>query len=142
MGLFDALRGLVGGARVQLDEPDAEGEAAAAVAALIPQLKQALSLELREGCTEAYLEAVLKRPELDACTGALTGALGEPKKPFGERPAFDRALAKLIDSQGGIEAGQCLFLRRFSDGRVAFAALWPWSNGAQITLKLGVYASA
>lgn len=144
MGLFDSLKALVGGggARVQLDdEPPAPGEADAAVTALIADVKQAIELELREGCSDTYLEAVLKSDALDACSEVLAKAFGPPKKPFGERPAFDRTLSALIQSKGGIEKGQCLFLRQYADERIAFAALWPWSSGAEITLKLGVYAT-
>ena len=144
MGLFDSLKALVGagGAKVQLDdEPPAPGEAEAAVTALIAEVKQAVELELREGCSDTYLEAVLERAALDACTEVLAKTLGPPKKPFGERPAFDRSLSALIDSKGGIEKGQCLFLRRYADERIAFAAFWPWSSGAEVTLKLGVYST-
>ena len=144
MGLIDSLKALVGagGARVQLDEPAAEGSAEAAVAALAVEVKQAIALELREGSSRVALDAVLKTADLEGCTELLTSAFGAPKKPFGARPASDKQLTALIDSQGGIDTGQCLYLRRFADDRIAFAALWPWSNGVQITLKLGVYAEA
>lgn len=141
MGMFDALKAMVGtgGTPVTLDIEPAAGEAEPAVTALIAEIKSSIEPSLRDSCTRSYLEAVLVVAQRDPCVELLSGVLGEPSKPFGTRPQLDEAMDAMVASRGGIDTNQCLFLRRYSDGRVAFAALWPWSNGASITLKLGVY---
>jgi hypothetical protein len=120
-------------------EPPAPGAAGDAVAAVSRNLRESCQLEVREAA-EAWLEAVVRHDELETCCRALEAAFGPPAKPFGAKVRFDRALQAQIDSRGGIQKNQALYLRRHGDHRVAFAALWPWSDGRRVTLKLGVYA--
>ncbi len=130
---------MLGGQRtvITLDAPPAEGTARAAVASLITSLQPALSTPRSQ--TEGYLEGVFLRSQLDRISEVLAGTLGAPAKPFGQPPSFDKALKALIETHGGIMKNQCLYLRQFEDGFVSFAALWPWSDEGNITLKLGVY---
>lgn len=141
MGILDTLRALVGsdGAEVALDGTEAPGEARAAVADLIGRITTSIRPALRDGCTDDALDAVLDVGRLDACVTALEHALGPPAKPFGRRAVMSGDVAAMVDSRGGIDTDQCLFLRRYSDGRVAFAALWPWRDGRSVTLKVGIY---
>ena len=141
MGMLETLRSIVGGGAspVRLDAPALPGEAHTAMIALIADVKASIAPSLRDSCTDNYLEAVLELPQRDPTVALLTRVLGEPSKPFGKRAAFADDLSAMIESRGGIDTNQCLFLQRYTDGRVAFAALWPWSNGVTLTLKLGVY---
>ncbi len=141
MGILDGIIKLFGGSRtlVRLDETPAPGTAEAAVQPLITDLRNALSPELRSATTRAYLEAVITRDQLEPCMEILTKTLGSPAKQFDERAAFEKTVRAMVDSRGGIMKDQCLYLRRFEDGRVAFAALWPWSSPNRITVKVGVY---
>jgi hypothetical protein len=141
MALVDLLSRFLGRGQppISLDAPPASGAAREATVPLIRRLREQLPLELRSETTTDYLEGVLPAAALESSRAILEEVLGPPAKPFGARPRFEAALEKLVDSRGGIEKGQCLFLRRFADGRVAFAALWPWSGGERVTLKVGVY---
>ncbi|MEE8141866.1 MAG: hypothetical protein V3T77_02080 [Planctomycetota bacterium] len=141
MGVLDKFAKLVGGGRVvvKLDEPPAAGNAGAAVKTLIAELRPTLASQIQKGSTDEVLEAVLTRDQLESCEEILEPVLGEPAKPFGQSPAFDKALITLVDSRGGIRKDQCLYLCRYEDDFVAFAALWPWSGGDNITLRVGVY---
>ena len=98
--------------------------------------------EIRAESTDQLLEAVIRGARLDEYTQVLTQALGEPCKPFGLRGEFARPLAQQIDEMGGVSKEQCLFLRRFEDDRIAYAALWPWGDPSSITLKVGVLTSS
>ena len=144
MGLMETVRSMLGtgGDAERLDAPPADGVAGDAVSALILEIKATIAHQIREVSTDSYLEAVLELPAREPCLALLREALGAPVKPFGKRARFDDALDAMIASRGGIDTNQCLFLRRFSDDRVAFAALWPWSNGIATTLKVGVYDAA
>ncbi|MCZ6794924.1 MAG: hypothetical protein O7J95_15070 [Planctomycetota bacterium] len=141
MGILGRVIEMVGGRRtvVRLDEAPASGAAEAAVRPLIAELRRAVSPEIRSASTKVYLEGVITRDRLASCTEIVSEALGSPAKPFDERAAFDRTVRAMVDSHGGINKDQCLYLRRFEDGRVAFAALWPWSSSNRITVKVGVY---
>ena len=141
MGVLNSLMELFGGSRtlVGLDETPAPGAAEAAIRPLIVELRRAVSLEVRSATTKVYLEGVLTRELLDRCTEILSKTFGPPAKPFDQRVAFEKTLRDMVESQGGIMKNQCLYLRRYEDSRIAFAALWPWSTPIEITLKVGVY---
>ena len=132
------LGALRGAGPVTLDEAPAAGEAQAATSALITDLRTTQPKELRGESTAQYLEAVIDGDRLEEYSQILTKAFGEPCKPFGVRAEFTPALAKMIDTMGGVMKTQCLYLRRYADNRIAFAALWPWGNPSSITLKVGI----
>ena len=125
---------------IDLDEPPAAGEAHAITSALIADLRRTTPpKQVRRESTRQYLEAVIQRDHLEEYCQILTAAFGEPCKPFGVRARFSRPLEERIAALGGIMKKQCLYLRRFEDDRVAYAALWPWDDPNSITLKLGVF---
>ncbi len=114
------------------------------VTPLIETLKrQAQFVETRPSTSpEDYFEGVLARDTVPGCEALLTSALGAPVKPFGQAPALDRAIKKIVERLGGVRPEQCLFLSQRPDGVVAYAMLWPWaSNPLRVTLKVGVSRS-
>ena len=141
LGILSVFAKLLEGSspRMGLDGVPAEGTAESAARTLVSELRKGVGFKPKGATTETYLEGVLGRRECDRCCQALEKVLGPPVKLFGERVRFVGALDELIDSGGGIQKGQCLFLQRHADGFVAFAVLWPWDDGEHITLKVGVY---
>ena len=142
MGIFSTLKQVLGGGSartVRLDRVAAKGSAVIAAKALIEDLRTVLKLNVRATSSGAYLEGVIRRDQLDDCCTTLERVVGRPEKPFDERVTFAPALQRLVDSRGGIERNQCLYLRRFGDDHVLFAAIWPWSDPRKLTLKVGVY---
>ena len=141
MGLLSAVIEVFAGNKnaVRLDEPPGTGAAVGAVRSLIARLCQAASAEVRNVSTEDYLEAVIRREQLDECCRILGEALGPPAKPFDQRATFTGPLHNMVQSHGGVQKDQCLHLRRYEDDHVAFAALWPWADPEKITLKVGIY---
>ena len=140
MGVLDGILGLFRGkGAIALDEAPAAGEARAVSRALIAALREAQPREVRAASTSEYLDAVVDRTRLEEYCEILAQTLGEPCKPFGVRGKFVHALAEKIDAVGGVERNQCLFLRRFEDDDIAYAALWPWGDAKSITLKVGVF---
>ena len=143
MGVLSAVLEVFSGkSLIGLDEPPAAGEAHAITSALIADLRTTKPEEIRGESTHQFLEVVIQRDRLDEYCQILTAAFGEPCKPFGVRAKFARALAESIDAMGGIMKTQCLYLRRFEDDHVAYAALWPWGDPKLITLKVGVFEQA
>ncbi len=138
MGLFSVVANVLGEV-ICLDAPPATGNASASVRPLIVDLRKLPSTEIRGGSSAEYLEVVLECAKLEEFTRVLDAFFGPPAKPFGQRPRFDRPLRCLVDSRGGIMKDQCLYLRGHEDQYVAFAALWPWGDSKNITLKVGVY---
>jgi len=140
MGILSAINKVLDGKKlaVRLNDPPAPGRAPDAVRATSTRLRESLSIEVRKA-VDVYLEAVLTSDALDEACRILEDALGPAAKPFGAKATFERALQEQVDSRGGIQKNQALYLRVFEDGRVAFAALWPWSDGRRTTLKLGIY---
>lgn len=138
MGLFSVVANVLGEV-ICLDAPPATGNASASVRPLIVDLRKVPSTEIRDGSSAEYLEVVLECAKLEEFTRVLDAFFGPPAKPFGQRPRFDRPLRQLVQSRGGINKDQCLYLRGHEDQYVAFAALWPWGDSKNTTLKVGVY---
>ena len=134
MGILSAITKALEGKKtaVRLDDPPAAGSARDAVSSLSSKLREALSIEVRSA-VDVYLEAMLPRDALQAGCRILEAALGPPAKPFGAKASFEGEVQALVDSRGGIQKSQALYLRRYEDDRIAFAALWPWSDGRWIT---------
>ena len=141
MKVLDTVFTLFGCSRtlLRLDDTPAPGSAETAVMPLIADLRRSVSPEVRSETTEVYLECVITRNRLEACMEILLRVLGPAAKPFDEKVAFEKTLRAMVDSRGGILKDQCLYLRRYEDDHVAFAALWPWADPESITLKVGVY---
>ena len=110
------------------------------VLALIASLRGSIELEIRQGPPSAgRLEAVMRRGVVDAACEILTQTLGPPAKPFGTAPKFDARMAALVNTIGGIESEQCLYLKPDGPKHVLYAALWPWrSDPGRVTLHVGV----
>ena len=60
------------------------------------------------------------------------------RRRFRQPAMLDPKLRRLIEVHGGVRKNQCLYLQSYEDGLIAFAALWPWSGGDPITLKVGL----
>ncbi len=82
--------------------------------------------------TADYFEAVFLSANLAAFTGVFEGVFGKALYPS-DAP-IPPAVKKAIDSRGGIMGKQTLYA--CVDGNeLLYAMLWPWSDGAHITLK-------
>ena len=139
MGLIDTVTAWIGNQpTITLEQEPARGTGDAALRALIAELREAIPMQRRGGGTRT-LDCVLAAKVLEDCGDILVQTFGEPVKSFGQRVKFAPELRERIDSKGGIAKNQCLFLRRFEDGRIAFAALWPWAGCEDVTLKIGLY---
>ncbi len=138
MGILRNLRGALGRKQnaVRLDDPPAPGAASEAVASVSEEIRGSLPIEVRTAI-DGYLEAVVTPEALEGCNRVLEAAFGPAVKPFGVKATFERELQAQVDTHGGVEKNQALYLRRYADGRTAFALLWPWSGGQHVTLKLG-----
>jgi hypothetical protein len=142
MGLLASVGRALGVARVVLRRADltTAGSGASVMPALVERLRELAPDQTRLVTNDTYFEGVILRERVADFQAVVTDALGEPAKAIGVRAAFEDDLERLVDSRGGIDKGQCLHLRCFSDdGSVAFAAFWPWSDGKHVTLKAGLY---
>ncbi len=82
---------------------------------------------------ESYKEMVFLFSDLEKWNKVLTSALNPPVKPVGMKP--DKEHVKATEEYGAIRENQTLYKKDFA-GQVIIAMLWPWSDGAHITLKL------
>ena len=46
----------------------------------------------------------------------------------------------LIERLGGLRSGQYLFAQAVGDDLVGYVALWPWQNGVNVSVRVGVMA--
>jgi len=138
--LGSLIKSLFGPTRiVQLEEPRAVGAAVPALQQLIREIGVLKPKEIRPESSEDNLDAVILRERLEEYETMLQGVFGKPAKAFDEKCRFAEALDDKIDSIGGIDKGQCLYLRCFEDDCILYAALWPWGDPDKITLKLGMF---
>ncbi|MCX5702556.1 MAG: hypothetical protein NTW64_06270 [Candidatus Omnitrophica bacterium] len=82
----------------------------------------------------SYFEAVVVKDRLEQLTRRLEGIFGSPVWP--SEKELSAKTSSIVENFGGIRDGQTLYLWREKDFYI-FAILWPWSDGINITLKIG-----
>ena len=82
---------------------------------------------------EDYTEVVVARAALVPLTLILESYFGPPLKPEGKPSSKDAD--RYTEPYGGILSNQTLYFRRNEKGHDA-ALLWPWGNGASVTVKI------
>ena len=107
---------------------------------MIEELRGSLRMEIRPNSQGfEYLEAVVRKNELEALRSLLIKHLGPAAKEAGTEVNLPTEIEGLVDSMGGLRIEQSFFYRKGDDNRILFASLWPWeSNPERITLKAGV----
>jgi hypothetical protein len=81
-----------------------------------------------------YFEAVVVKERLGQLIQRLESVFGSPAWPCEKE--LSGKTSEIIENFGGIRDGQTLYLRQEKDFYI-FAMLWPWSDGVNITLKIG-----
>jgi hypothetical protein len=107
---------------------------------MIEEIKERLRMEIRPNSQGfEYLEAVVRKNELEVLRSLLIKHLGPAAKEAGTEVNLPTEIERLVDSMGGLRIEQSFFYRKGDDNRILFAVLWPWeSNPEKITLKAGV----
>ena len=106
---------------------------------LIEEIKEKVAMEIRPNSrgTE-YLEAVIKRDDLEVLTTILTKHLGVAAKAPGKEVALPKKIQPIVHALGSLRIEQSFYYKE-EKGKIIYAALWPWeSNPERITLKVGV----
>lgn len=83
--------------------------------------------------SDNYFEAVMSATQLVAAEDVLVSYFGVPLKPAGLSPSGDAN--HFSRPYGGIRQNQTMYLRKEKSGN-EIAFLWPWGNGALVTLKI------
>lgn len=89
----------------------------------------------KRAITDKYYELVFHNKDKDELEKTLTGILGAAVKGPKAKPAKQDSL--ITKNYGGIHNDQTLFKKEFEGGTV-IAMLWPWQDGAHITLKAAI----
>ena len=107
---------------------------------LIEELRATLRMEVRGNSRgNEYLEAVIRRDDLELLQPLLTKHFGLAAKEPGKQAALAVEIQGLVDSMGGLRIEQAFYYKEAERQQVLYAALWPWdSNPEKITLKTGV----
>ena len=95
-------------------------------------VKKAKLIEMR-GQKDRYLEVVVAVADLAPVTDLFKAYFGVPFKSMGER-SFPEADA-YAGPFGGVQTGQMLYIRKI-ESFVQGALLWPWGDGASVTVKI------
>jgi hypothetical protein len=82
---------------------------------------------------EDYAEVVITKDALGPFTSLFDSYFGRPLKPAGKPSSKDAA--NYSEAYGGIEKNQTLYFRKNENGQ-ELAMLWPWADGASITVKM------
>lgn len=105
---------------------------------MIEEIRNNVDMHIRPNSVgDEYLEAVIKKKDLDYINSILKKYLGsETKISFAK--SYTPEIQKTLDTIGGLRADQSFFFKK-DDGKIIFAALWPWeTNPDKITLKIGI----
>lgn len=92
-----------------------------------------LNIMEQRALTDEYGELVFYRKDLPEWEKLLIRFFGVAAKPAGERPT-EEALG-LTGDCGGMQDNQTLF-KKEANGFTVIAMLWPWQDGAHVTLKI------
>ena len=95
-------------------------------------IKETNFVTLRTDSDELF-EAVLNKSELGVLSTRLVKVFGEPVYPSKKSYPFNPE--KLAEDYGGLMRGQTLYYLE-QEEKPILAMLWPWQDGANITLKL------
>ena len=82
--------------------------------------------------TDDYYEAVFYTKDTAELEKKLSEIFGDPVKP--PKTKLTSTDAHLVDSYGGVRAGQTLFRKKIGDN-TTIVILWPWQDGVHTTLK-------
>jgi hypothetical protein len=106
---------------------------------LIEEMKEKVTMEIRPNSRGAeYLEAVIKRDDLEALTAILTKHLGGPAKAPGKEGVLPKKIQPIVQALGSLRIEQSFYYKEEKD-EIIYVALWPWgSDPERITLKAGV----
>ncbi len=99
---------------------------------LISQLKK-LPLEEVRNNSNQFFEFVIQVKELGGLHALLEAYFGSPLKPAGKNPS--KEMDRSVSGYGGIRADQTLYQLE-DDKNSHYAMLWPWANGALVTVKI------
>ena len=94
---------------------------------------QKINCDEIRGRTESSLEVVVDKKNLDKIIHALEIYFGAALKPQGQRPSAESD--RYSNPYGGVRQDQTLYFRKDEKG-FAIAMLWPWGNGASVTVKI------
>ena len=93
----------------------------------------------KRSITDKYVELIFYMEELREWEIMLAAILGPPLKPAGTRPSM--AHRRMTKNYGKITTDQVLFFKNFGNV-VMIAMLWPWKDGAHVTLKMALSSKA
>lgn len=101
---------------------------------LIKEIKAGSFTEMRKD-SDRYFEAVVTKQELPNLTKRLERFFGVPTWP--SKNKISSQAQGIIKDFGGIMPNQTLYF--WCEGKdTAFAMLWPWSDGENITVKIAL----
>ncbi len=106
---------------------------------LVDEIKEKIDLEIRPNSKiPEYMEAVVRKENLESLIALLTNHLGPAAKRPGVEPTLPEEIGELVDQLGGLRIEQSFYYKK-NDHDLIYAALWPWqSNPDRITLKCGL----
>ena len=93
-----------------------------------------IGLEIVRIDTDDYFEAVIVKNKLTELIQRLEKIFGAPRWPSEKN--LSRQIIGVIQKFGGIRDGQILYFGQ-TETCFIFAMLWPWMDGAHVTLKIG-----
>ena len=85
---------------------------------------------------DAYV-AVIRTEQVEAYLGQLENVFegGWEDENAAQAPV---AVQHVMKSLGGLRSGQYLFAQEVGDDLIGYVALWPWQNGVNVSVRVGV----
>lgn len=99
-------------------------------------LEEARTLRFKEKRfdTNEFLEFVIAVSALKMLTPILDKHFGPPFKPAG-KALTEPSAKEFLENFGGIRNDQTLYFLE-ADDFIYYAMIWPWSDGASVTIKI------
>ncbi len=96
-------------------------------------------VERQQSRFEGEITLVAPGASQGAVSAVVEPLLGPAAKPADSAVPAELQKNPLLDAIGGIRSNQTLYLKELGGGVSLYVAYWPWSGGARVTIKIGVY---
>jgi hypothetical protein len=109
---------------------------------LIRELLALPSVEKHETRFEGEVALVAPGSDLGEVCPVIERYLSAAVKPPDQSLPPELEDSPLVEAMGGVRGGQTLYLKQVGGGISLYVALWPWSGGQRVTIKIGVHVQA
>ena len=110
--------------------------------AMVGALMALPSVEKHDTRFDGEVALVAPTADLADVSAVVERYFSSPVKAADQSLPQELESSDLLDSMGGVESGQTLYLKSLGEGLSLYVAYWPWNGGKRFTIKIGVHVES